>query len=46
MVDYNPINGKRTHADKTAEGAFAAPDQNDWALLLQKTREFKRTDVK
>jgi hypothetical protein len=43
---YNPRNGKRTDADKTAEGTFVAPDQNDWVLLLQKAQESRQTNVK
>ena len=43
---YNPRNGKRTDADKTGEGTFVAPDQNDWVLLLQKPQQSRQTNVK
>jgi len=43
---YNLRNGKRTDADKTAEGTFAAPEKNDWLLLLQKAQESRQTNVK
>lgn len=35
---YNPRDGKRTDADKTPAGTFAAPDESNWVLLLQKTQ--------
>jgi len=43
---YNPRNGKRTEAGKTAEGTFVAPEKNDWVLLLQKAQESRQTNVK
>ena len=36
---YNPRNGKKTAAVRTTEGTFAAPDQNDWVLLLETARQ-------
>ncbi|MCF7707944.1 MAG: hypothetical protein K9N52_03480 [Verrucomicrobia bacterium] len=41
----NPRNGKWTDAGKT-DGAFAAPDAEDWVLLLQKLRESNQTNLK
>jgi hypothetical protein len=33
---YNPRDGKKINAGNARTGTFAAPDENDWVLLLQK----------
>ena len=36
---YNPREGKKINASNARTGTFAAPDENDWVLLLHKARE-------
>jgi len=43
---YNPRNGKWADTGRTSGGTFAAPDAEDWVLLLQKAQESKQINVK